>query len=183
MYLPVWTDLKYTIAENSGAGSPVQDTDNNDGTLSTNAEDEDVGDDKNTLTYGIESGNEDGAFAIDASTSRLTVSDTTKFNFEVSSRKILRVFAQDAGGEKVINFAQVDLTDVNEPPYFKNSFKNFTIQEASAAGKSVGSENSCEDPDASQQITYTLDSENNRCGAGNGSAFVISRYARSTELN
>ncbi|MFO0750142.1 MAG: cadherin domain-containing protein [Myxococcota bacterium] len=81
-----------------------------DGTLVTllHAVDPDVGD---ATTYAITAGDDQGAFALDAATGRLTVADGTLLDFETQPRHELIITATDLAGLEDAVTLDVDLDD------------------------------------------------------------------------
>lgn len=91
------------LYENSPAGTVV-------GTI--------VATDNQTLTYTVVSGNESGAFAVNASTGVITVANASQLDFETSPTFNLVVRVTDSVTPSLSNSANVAirLTDVNEAP-------------------------------------------------------------------
>ena len=138
---PLGEDAALTVAENSANGTLV-------GTVT--ATDPDVGD---TLTYAITAGNDDGIFAIDSSTGKITVADGTKLDYETATTYTLTVQVKDAGELTDTLTAAVTVGGVNEEPSV-NSYR-FRVDENSAAGVRVGTV-SASDPDAGDTLIYSI---------------------------
>jgi hypothetical protein len=103
---PVVEDQVLWVDENTAAGTVV-------GVVA--AGDPDIG---QVLTYAIVSGNESGAFAIDAMTGEITVANAALMNFEANPTFTLTVEVTDNGVPSFSDSAlvTVSLTNVNEAP-------------------------------------------------------------------
>ena len=77
----------FSVSENSANGASV-------GAVA--ATDSSAGE---TLTYSIASGNESGAFAIDASTGQITIAGGTQLNFEATPQIVLSLVVTDGTGQ------------------------------------------------------------------------------------
>ena len=147
---PVAEDATFTIDENSAVNTPV-------GTVV--ASDPDAGD---TLTYAITTGNDAGAFNIDAATGAITVVDSAPLDFETTESFPLTVTVSD--GELTDEAAvTINLEDVNEAPVAEDA--TFTIDENSAVNTPVGTV-VASDPDAGDTLTYAI-TTGNEAGAFN----------------
>ncbi|MCB9946425.1 MAG: cadherin repeat domain-containing protein [Rhodospirillaceae bacterium] len=103
-------------------------------------------------TYYIVSGNDDGAFAVDASTGVLTVADASRIDFETGPTRFLVIQSDD--GVTVHTFTiTVDVMDVNEAPVLSDA--DFTISEAAASGAAVGTLTAT-DQDAGAVLSYSI---------------------------
>lgn len=98
---PKRPDATFSIAENSPNGTLV-------GAL--NGSDEN-GDD---LTYTILNGNRSGAFAIDPSTGKITVADSSQLDYETTDQFTLRVKVSDPNGPSDVVTVTINLKDVRE---------------------------------------------------------------------
>lgn len=105
-HAPIASDAAFQLAENSVAGTIV-------GTVS--ASDVDAG---QSLTFQITSGNSSNAFAIDAASGQITVSNSAALDFETSPLFQLTVAVVDSGTPSMSDEATVtiQLQDVYEPP-------------------------------------------------------------------
>lgn len=137
----------FSIAENSINGSSV-------GTVT--ATDQDAG---QSLTYSIESGNPDGAFAINAITGQIVVANSATLDFEVNPVFNLIVQVTDNGSPSLYSTTTVTITlgDVNEVPQIGG--QSFQIDEKSANGLLVGAM-VASDPDVGQSLSYSIISGN-----------------------
>ena len=88
------------------------------------------------LTYALTSGNETGAFAIDAGTGALTV--TGVLNYETADEYHLTVSARDAAGHTATADVAITVTDVAFPPVFGEASYAFSVAENSPAATAVG---------------------------------------------
>jgi hypothetical protein len=147
-HTPVINNQTFSINENSTNGTTI-------GTVI--ATDPDAG---QALTYSIISGNSGGAFAINASSGVITVSNSGALNFETTPVFSIIIKVQDNGTGYLTNQATVtiNLLNVNEAPLIYDQV--FTITENSANGTSVGTI-VASDPDAGQTLTYSILSGNN----------------------
>ena len=116
------------------------------------ASDPDVGD---TRTFTILSGNESGAFALNGTTGKITVADSTQLDYETTPTFTLIVEVRDAGGLTDTATVTINLEDVNEVPTATGG--EFSLAENSADGTVVGSA-SASDPDAGDSLTYAITS-------------------------
>ena len=150
---PVFEEAHYTFlaAEDAAVGDTV-------GTVS--ATDADEGD---TLTYSITGGNEDGNFAIDASTGTITVA--VALDFETTPSYELTVEATD-GTNAASATVVVSVTDVNESPAFEQDSYSFSPAEDASVGAAVGTVTAT-DPDEGDTVTYSITAGNS------GSVFAI----------
>jgi methionine-rich copper-binding protein CopC len=157
---PNLNDISFTVNENLAAGSLV-------GTLV--GTDPDASAPNNTLTYSITAGNASGAFAINASTGKLTVADASKLNFETAPSFALTVQVTDAGTPSLSDTAivTINLNDLNEAPTLNDA--SFSVDENSSVSTVVGTLVGS-DPDSTapnNTLTYSIT-------AGNSSgAFAI----------
>src|SRR5262249_42155456 len=120
---PVFMDNPtYSLAENSPAGTLIAFVGASDINL-------------DHLTYTLVG---DGPFALDPSSGRLTVKDSSALDFEGVRRFILTVRATDNGNPAMstLGTVTVNLTDVNEAPAIGDA--NLGVREASVNGTIVG---------------------------------------------
>jgi hypothetical protein len=107
---PVFVDASpvFSLPENSPVGTVVGAVSATDGDLPAQ-----------TVTYSIVSGNEAGAFTINAATGQITVADSTPLNFETTPVFTLQVRATDSGSPTRTADAVVvvNLTNVAEGPF------------------------------------------------------------------
>lgn len=158
---PVAADAAYTVAENSAVGTVV-------GTYA--ATDPDATAPDNTLTYAITGGNDDGVFAIDASSGELTIADNALLDFETTPVFALQVTATDGGTPALSDTATVTVTlvEVNEAPTLPAATRD--VVEGSPIGTPVGAPIAGIDPDTTapnNTLTYAITAGNT------GNAFQI----------
>jgi len=144
----------FSIAENSASGTSV-------GTVTHG--DPDSG---QSHTFAITGGNTGSAFAINAATGILTVSNSAALNFETTPSFSLTVQVTDNGSPALSGSTTVviNLTDVNEAPAPNGG--PFSIAENSPAGTSLGTI-VANDPDSGQSHTFAITAGNT------GGAFAI----------
>ncbi|MCF8379125.1 MAG: cadherin domain-containing protein, partial [Bacteroidales bacterium] len=144
---PSISNQSFSLDENSANGSTV-------GTVL--ATDPDNG---QTLSYSIDAGNTDNAFAINATSGILTVNNAAVLNFEQTSSFTLTICVADNGSGSLSSQASVvvNLNDINEPPSISN--QSFSLDENSANGTNVGSV-AATDPDIGQSISFSIMSGN-----------------------
>ncbi len=111
--------------------------------------DEDAG---TTLAYSIESGNDAGMFAIDASTGEITAVSSA-LDFESTSSYSLGVKVSD-GSLSDTKTVTININDVNEAPVITDS-QVFDIDENSATGTVVGTV-LASDEDAGTTLEYSI---------------------------
>ncbi|MDR6121340.1 LPXTG-motif cell wall-anchored protein [Bacillus sp. SLBN-46] len=121
---PVPQGFTKSIDENSANGTVV-------GTVSAN--DADAG---SALTYEITSGNEVGAFAIDAQTGEVTVADASQLDYETVKGFILSVKVSD-GTHSEVTTVTINLTNLNDNHPVVGD-KVFGVDENSGNGTAVG---------------------------------------------
>ncbi len=105
---PVAVSATISIPENSVNGTLV-------GTVVANDPDVIPGPTTDVLTYGITSGNTNGAFAIDPSNGELRVANSSVLNYEVLQQIVLQVTVTDLAGASSSATITVNVTNVNEP--------------------------------------------------------------------
>ncbi len=149
---PVVNDQGFSVAENAANGTVV-------GTAV--ASDVDAGD---TLTYSITAGNTGNAFAINANTGQITVSNAAALDFETTPTFALTVQVEDAGGLTDAASVTINLTNVNESPTVDDAI--FSLPENSANGTVIGTATGS-DPDAGDALSYSI------AGGNTNNAFAI----------
>ncbi len=149
---PTVNSQTFTLKENSPNGTIV-------GTLS--ATDPDAAD-KGALTFSL-SGSGSTAFAIDAASGTITVSDAAQMNYEVNKSFALSVTVKDPKGTTGTATVTINLTDVNEPSTATNLSANEAFSEDAAQFKLVPIVVS--DPDAGGTLTATLTLSDSSAGA------------------
>jgi DNA primase len=144
---PVISNQAFSVAENTANGTTIGNV---------IAYDPDAG---QTMTFSIESGNTNGAFAINASTGVLSIANSSFLNFEISPAFTLVVKVQDNGTGNLSNQASimVSLTDVNETPIINNQI--FSVAENADNGTFIGTV-IASDPDVAQILTFSIVSGN-----------------------
>ncbi len=147
---PTANGFSTTLAENSSAGTTVGFVTGTDP-------------DGDSLQYSITGGNTGGAFAINASTGRITVASSAALDFETQSAFNLTVQVRDPDNAFVTTTVAVNVSDVNEAPAV-NGFST-TLAENSTIGTSIGAV-TFSDPD-SDLLSFTI------VGGNLGGAFVI----------
>ena len=140
--LPVIAPQGFTVNENSTTGTLV-------GTVI--ASDIDAG---AVLTYAIDAGNSNGAFAIDSATGQVTVANPAALNFETTPQYLLTVSVTDSVSVPQTATITIRLLDVNEVPT-SLSLNNASVNENSLVGTPVGQFSST-DVDAGDAATYSL---------------------------
>lgn len=158
---PVAADAAFAVAENSANGTAV-------GTYA--ATDPDATAPDNTLAYTITGGNDDGVFAIDATTGVLSIADNTLLDFETTPVFALQITATDGGTPALSDTATVTITllDINEAPVLPAATRD--VVEASPNGTPVGAPLAGVDPDTTapnNTLTYAI------TGGNTGGAFQI----------
>ncbi|MBB5207982.1 beta strand repeat-containing protein [Chiayiivirga flava] len=145
---PVADDAAFTVAENAAIGTSV-------GTYA--ATDPDATAPDNTLSYAITAGNDDGTFAIDATTGEITVADNTLLDFETVAAFALEITATDGGGLSDTGIATINVLDENEAPTLPAATRD--VVEASPNGTPVGAPIAGIDPDTTapnNTLTYAI---------------------------
>ena len=140
--LPVIAPQGFAVSENSLGGTVVG---------SVIGSDIDTGD---VLTYAIDAGNSNGAFAINAATGQITVANPAALDFETTPQFLLTVSVTDSVGTPQTATITIDLNDLNEVPT-SLSLSNAVINENSSVGTPVGLFSST-DVDAGDAATYSL---------------------------
>ena len=144
---PVINNQSFTIEETIGTGESVgivQATDPDNG---------------QTLTFSINSGNIDNAFAINSLSGELFVADSTVLDFATNPVYFLDIEVQDNGVGNLTDNATVtvSLSDVNQVPVIQD--QTFSVAENSGNGTAVGTV-VASDPDVGQTLTYSILSGN-----------------------
>ena len=132
----------FSVAENSATGAAV---------ASVSATTTGSG----TVTYAITSGNDAGAFALDAGSGALTVAGT--LDHEASASHTLTVEAR-AGGSQATVTATVTVTDVDEAPAFGTADYEFSVAEDAAVDAAVGTVSATDPEDGA--LTYAITAGN-----------------------
>ena len=140
--LPVIAPQGFTVNENSLAGTVVG---------SILASDLDAG---AVLTYAIDAGNDNGAFAINASTGQITVANPSALDFETAPVFPLTVSVTDSVGAPQTTTITIRLLDLNEVPTSLD-LSHSSVDENSSFGTLVGQLSST-DVDAGDTATYSL---------------------------
>lgn len=144
---PSMSGQTFTVNENTVAATQV-------GTMV--ATDPDQG---QIITYSITAGNTNTAFAINAATGVISVSNPLALNFETQQSFALIIMAQD-NGTPAINTtatAQITISNVNENPAVNN--QDFAIASYSPNGTAVGIV-MASDPDLNQTLSYSITAGN-----------------------
>ena len=123
------------------------------------------------LTYSLASSVSASAFSINAVTGEISIQDSSLLNFEVLSTMTLMVQVMDRGGLSDTLMTAVSLRDVNEMPT-SMSLAGGLITENSVAGSLVATVAGT-DPDAGDQLTYTLtDNASGRFAVDSGTGAI-----------
>ncbi|WP_312473279.1 cadherin domain-containing protein [Neobacillus sp.] len=140
---PVTKDTVFTIDENAANGTEI-------GTVMASDDDGD------TLSYRVIGGNDIGAFAIDATTGKITVADSGQLDYEKIKSFTLTVQVSD-GTHSANSTVTIQLNNLNDnTPVAKDAV--FTVDEKAANGTAVGTVTASDaDGDA---VTYTITSGN-----------------------
>ncbi|TSD13502.1 hypothetical protein DP107_11795, partial [Haloglomus irregulare] len=153
-----------SIAEDDGDTTTVLDVDANVGGSA----------DEGIDTYQFDSGNGDGAFAIDSS-GLLTIADATQLDHEVSATRTVTVKASEGGQSSTQNI-DIDITDVDETPSFA-SVGSQTVAESSSGSTNVvdidANVNVNGNSPVDTGVSYALTAGNDDVSGGGGSAFAI----------
>jgi len=144
---PAMSGQSLSLNENSAAGTLA-------GTMT--ATDPDQG---QTMTYSITSGNTNTAFAINASSGAITVSNPAALNYESQQSFTLVIRAQDNGTPSLYATAnaQISIVNVNESPVVNN--QTFQVLSNSPNGTAVGTVVAT-DPDQNQTLSYSITAGN-----------------------
>jgi len=142
---PVISDATFAIDENSAVGTEV-------GTVTASDPDGDV------LTYSIVTGNDLGAFQLDASTGTISILDSEPLDFEVNPTFNLAIQVSDSELTDlgIITINLNDVEDLNQAPIVSNA--TLEIDENSPEGSMVGTVVAT-DPEG-DVLTYAIASGN-----------------------
>ncbi|MBE3117768.1 MAG: cadherin domain-containing protein, partial [Candidatus Atribacteria bacterium] len=155
------------VVNNQALGPVAENIPNGTVVGSVAASDPDAG---QSLTYAITGGNTANAFAINATTGRVTVANSAALNFEAMPSFALTVQVTDNGTPALSDTGTVtiNLTNVNESPT-DIALSSNSVAENQPVGTTVGSL-STTDPDAGNTFTYDLVSGT---GSTDNGAFTI----------
>ena len=111
------------------------------------------------MTYEITGGNEDGAFAIDATTGQITVNtdDPALLNFEVRPTRSINVTATDNnkdGPRSTVKTILITLTDCEDAPVVTDT--TFSVDENAPSGTTVGSVIATDEDRDDVPLTYQI---------------------------
>lgn len=142
---PVVDDQEFSVAENSGSGTPV-------GTIA--ASDADAGD---SLMYTIIAGNVGSPFAVNSGNGDITVDSPTPLDFETNPVLTFTVEVEDLGTLTDTAVITVNVTNENDPPVLSPAGP-FSVPENSADTTPVGDPITATDDDlgAGDMLTYTI---------------------------
>lgn len=145
--IPVIIPQNFSVAENSPNGTIV------DTVIAS------PGDEGQTLTYSILSGNLNNVFSINVSTGIITVANSVYLNHESLASYFLVIKVLDNGSPEKSNQAliTISVTDVNEAPVMLNYI--FSLNENISNGSQVGIV-SASDVDEGQVLSYSIISGN-----------------------
>lgn len=148
---PVAVGQTVAIDENSANGTLV---------ATVAASDADGSAPNNQLNFAIVSGNDDGAFTIDAATGEITVADSTQLDFEIVQSFALGVQVTDGGTPPLSDsvIVTVNLNDLNESPI---AVDDPNIQTAEDTAVTIAVLDNDSDPDGdSLQVTSVGNPQN-----------------------
>ena len=142
---PVVQSTSRSLTENNAAGTVI---------TTMSASDQDAGSAGQVL-WTIVSGNTGGAFAIDANTGEVRVSDASKVDYEASKTFNLTIRATDRGTPAKSGDGNLIITllDVNEAPVL--IAQGLFIKENSETGALLGTVNAI-DPDANESLQWQI---------------------------
>ncbi|MBF0450306.1 MAG: cadherin domain-containing protein, partial [Candidatus Magnetomorum sp.] len=135
---PVINNQNFSVNENSSNGTLV------DRLTASDPE-------GNTLTYGIVSGNESGAFAVGSTTGNVTVGNGNLLNYENVHAYTLTVYAQDLEYSSTATLI-ININNVNEAPVMDS--QSYSIIESASNGTVIASV-VASDPEA-DLLTFTI---------------------------
>lgn len=138
---PVVSDATFVVPENSAVDTAV-------GTVAVS--DPDVG---STHSFVISSGNPNGAFAINANTGEIIVSNSAVLDFETQQLFSMTVTATDGGGMDDSATIGIELTDVNESPVLAD--QAFSVSSSIPDGFVIGTV-SVADPDVDDTFVFEM---------------------------
>lgn len=154
-YPPVFTQLTYygKVKEKEQTNYPIVKVEANDRDLQNNS-----------LTYLIKSGNEEGIFAISASSGEITVipNETHKLDYDRKKNYILLVEARDSHTSPLYGLAvvMIDVLDVNNhPPVFTQTSYSASLPENLPSGHCF-LKTQANGGDTVDVISYSLDKNN-----------------------
>ena len=112
-------------------------------------------DNRQSLSFSIQSGNTNGAFSLNSTSGHITVANSVALDFESTPVFYLLVTVTDNGAGSLSDQAtiSINLTDVNEAPVMVG--QGFTIDENMTNGSFVG-QVIANDPDNGQSLTYSI---------------------------
>ncbi|MFL9460920.1 MULTISPECIES: LamG-like jellyroll fold domain-containing protein [Scytonema] len=111
-----------------------------------------------TTPYKIISGNDQGIFALNASTGEITVANSAQLNYEtIADSYQIEVKVADTNGRTSTKLVTIKVTDVNEAPIINNY--SFSIPEGSAEDTVIGTVTAT-DPDAGDSKYYQITAGN-----------------------
>ncbi|MCA8986603.1 MAG: cadherin domain-containing protein, partial [Planctomycetaceae bacterium] len=140
---PVIAPQQFNVPENSANGTSV-------GVIQASDPDP-----QRTLTYAIIAGNTQGVFALNATTGRITVADSSKLDFETVQSFVFTVQVTNDNVPSQSEVAQitVNVLDVQEAPRVNAAI--FALPEFSPNGTVVGTVTARE-VDAGQSVTFSI---------------------------
>lgn len=167
---PSISNQTFSIAENSANGTVVGQV---------IASDPDAG---QTITYSITAGNSNNAFAINATSGLLSVSNQQAIDFESNPQFQLTVQVQDNGAGNLTSSATItiNLIDVNEAPVMSN--RSFQLNENSPVGTIVGTMTAT-DPDQGQTISFAITAGNHSGAFSINSTTGVIQVSNSTVID
>ena len=110
------------------------------------------------FTYAISGGNDDGIFAIDASTGVVSLA-RAGLDFETAPSHDLTIEVTDSGGLTASTLLRISITDANDTPQFAQSIYHVDLPEDSRTGDVLATL-TASDGDAGDSLTYSISAGN-----------------------
>ena len=110
------------------------------------------------FTYAISGGNDDGIFAIDASTGVVSLA-RAGLDFETAPSHDLTIEVTDSGGLTASTLLRISITDANDTPQFAQSIYHVDLPEDATSGD-VLTTLTASDGDAGDSLTYSISAGN-----------------------
>ena len=164
-----------TISDLNNATNSVAENAANGTTVGVQAFASDADATTNTITYSLDD-NAGGRFTINSSTGVVTVADGTLLDYEAATSHNITVRATSADTSFSTQSITINLTDVNEGAVSAVSDSNAaanTVLENTSNGTTVGLTGLATDPDGTDVVTYSLDSDAGGRFAINSSTGIV----------
>jgi hypothetical protein len=110
------------------------------------------------LNFAVLSGNDDGIFALDAATGKLSVGNRTLLDYEHRAQYVLDVLVTDSSGLFDSAAITVNVTDANDPPVLNDRF--ISLAENTAKDTAVGTPLLFTDQDLANSHMFFIESGN-----------------------